>query len=142
MAPNGIALAVEAGRPQQTETDMKTAIAVIVSGCAIFGAAPAFAPAFADGSISLAKGVKLCNAQFEQLAPALKSYSVDYEDSRSTGTHFKLEFNATNAEGRLDKFTCTVDRKERKAAVTLKKRRMGSFPAPEFAGGQRLAMKD
>jgi hypothetical protein len=142
MAPNGIALAAEAGRPQPTETDMKTAIAVLLSGCAIFGAAPAFAPAFADGGISLAKGVKLCNAQFEQLTPALKSYTVDYEDSRSSETHFKLAFKATNAEGRLDKFTCTVDRKERKAAIALKKRRMGSFPAPEFAGDQRLALKD
>ena len=120
---------------------MKTAIAVILSGCAIFGAAPALAPAFADG-LSLSRSVKLCNAQLDQYAPALKSYAVDFDDSRSTETHFKLEFRATNAEGRLDRFICTVDRKEQKAAVALKKRRTGAYPAPEFAGEQRLALKE
>ena len=116
---------------------MKTAIAVILSGCAIFGAAPAFA----DG-ISLSKGVKLCKTQMEQYAPTLKSFTVNYEDSTGTDTHFQLAFRATNAEGRLDKFTCTVDRKEQKASVALVKRRTSDFPAPEFAGQQRIAAND
>jgi hypothetical protein len=120
---------------------MKTAIAVIVSGCAIFGAAPALAPAFADG-ISLSKGVKLCKAQLEQHTPALRSFVADYNDSTASETQFRIEFNATNAEGRLDKFTCTVDRKAKLATVALKAKRIGNFPAGEFAGQQRVALND
>ncbi len=118
---------------------MKTAIAVIVSGCAIFGAAAASADTHA---ISLSKGVKLCKAQMEQYAPALKSFAVNYEDSTATETHLQVAFKATNAEGRLDRFTCTVDRKERKAVVTLNPPRSGAYSAPEYAGQQRVASND
>ncbi len=117
---------------------MKSAIAAIVSGCAIFGAAAASADTYA---ISLQKGVKLCKAELARLQPALQSYIVDYEDSLSSLEQFSLEFNAKNAEGRLDKFTCTVDRKAQTAVVTLKKRR-GDFAPPVYAGKQELAQKD
>ena len=116
---------------------MKNAIAAIVSGCAIFGAAGA---ASADTfAISLEKGVKLCKAELARLQPTLKSYTADYKDTTSTLQHFAIEFNATNAEGRLDKFTCIVDRKAVTAAVALKKRRASDFAPPEYAGMQKLA---
>jgi hypothetical protein len=123
------------------ETEMKNAIAAIVSGCAILGLGMgAVGAASADThSISLSKGVKLCKAELSKLQPALKSFIADYKDSTSSVQHFSIEFNATNAEGRLDKFTCVVDRKAETAMVALKKRRSSDFPAPEYAGMQKLA---
>jgi hypothetical protein len=137
MAPNGIALPVTGHAIRKMETDMKTAIAVIVSGCAILGAAPAFA----DG-ISLAKGVKLCKTQMEQVKPALQRFTVDLNDSSATETHLAIQFNARDAEGRLDKFICTVDRVARTAAVAPKPRRSGAFDGGEYAGQQRVAKND
>jgi hypothetical protein len=119
------------------ETDMKNAMAAIVSGCAIFGAAGA---ASADTfAISLPKGVKLCKAELAKMQPALKSYVADYDETTSTLQHISIEFKATNAEGRLDKFTCIVDRKAQTAAVSQKKRRASDFTPPEYAGTQKLA---
>jgi hypothetical protein len=116
---------------------MKNAIVAIVSGCAILGAASASADTYA---ISLSKGVKLCRAELARMQPTLKSFVPDYKDSTSTLQQFAIEFNATNAEGRLDKFTCIVDRKAETAAVNLKKRRADEFPQPEYAGQQKLAL--
>jgi len=117
---------------------MKNAMAAIVSGCAILIASPAFADASA---ISLSKGVKLCKAELARLQPALKSYITNLDDSTSTLQQFSIEFKVTDADGRLDKFTCLVDRKAQTAAVAQKKRRASDFTPPEYAGGQKLAQK-
>jgi hypothetical protein len=95
---------------------MKTAIAVVLSGCAIFAAAPAFA----DG-ISFAKGVKACKAALAEYRPALKRYTVDPEESRASDKQLWIAFNALDDDGRMAKFTCTVDRVTRAAAVERKK---------------------
>jgi hypothetical protein len=139
MAPNGIALPKRARDPQQMETDMKNAIAAIVSGCAILGFASASADTFA---LSLSRGVKLCEAKLAQLQPALKGFAPAYDDSTSTKAQFAIEFKATNAEGRLDRFTCIVDRKAKTAAVSLKKRRASDYSPPEYAGIEKMARND
>jgi hypothetical protein len=117
---------------------MKNAIAAIASGCAILVVSPAFAD---TSAISLSKGVKLCKAELARLQPALKRYIADYDDSTSTREQFAIQFKVTDADGRLDKFICVVDRKAQTAAVAQKKRRASDFTPPEYAGGQKLAQK-
>ncbi|HEV7691002.1 MAG TPA: hypothetical protein VGO52_09275 [Hyphomonadaceae bacterium] len=117
---------------------MKNAIAAIASGCAILVASPAFADASA---ISLSKGVKLCKTEFARLQPALKSYIADLDDSTSTSEQFAIQFKVTDAEGRLDKFICTVDRKAQTAGVAQKKRRASDFSPPEYAGPKNTGIE-
>jgi hypothetical protein len=139
MAPNGIALPKRPALPWKMETDMKNAMAAIVSGCAILIASPAFAD---TSAISLSRGVKLCKAELARLQPALKSFVADLDDSTSTSELFAIQFKVTDADGRLDKFICTVDRKEKTAAVAQKKRRASDFSPPEYAGAQKVARAD
>lgn len=122
---------------------MNSAMALIASGCVMLGLGLGMGTraAFADSTISIQKGVKLCEAQMKQLQPALRSFAVDYEDSRGTPEQFAIAFKATNAEGRLDRFVCTVDRRARTAAVALKARRTTDFTPPVYAGGQELAQQ-
>jgi hypothetical protein len=118
---------------------MKNAMAAIVSGCAILG----FSTASADTSaLSLSRGVKLCEAKLAQLQPALKGFAPAYDDTTATKAQIAIEFKATNAEGRLDRFICIVDRKARTAVVSLKKRRSSDFSPPEYAGIEKLARAD
>jgi len=101
---------------------MKAIIMVIASGCAIALAQPALA----DG-ISLSKGVKACKAEMARYAPALKRYTVDYEETLASDTRMWIAFRVLDAEGRLDKFVCTVDRATRAAAVAPKKRKVSDI---------------
>lgn len=101
---------------------MKTAIAVIVSGCAL----ALGQPAFADG-LSLAKGVKACEAELARHTPALKRYRAVFEDTYASDKHLWIAFNVLDADGRMDKFVCKVDRVTRIAAVAPKKRRLSDY---------------
>jgi hypothetical protein len=101
---------------------MKTTMMVIASGCAI----TLVQPAFADG-ISLSKGIKACKAELAQHTPALKRYTVDYEESRASDTQMWIAFNVLDETGRMAKFVCTVDRVTRIAAVERKKPKMSDY---------------
>jgi len=94
---------------------MKIAAAILLLACA---AAPA-APASAD-ELSLAKSVKLCEAEFAKLTPPPKSYRFDDDESRSSDTQFWLVFNTRIGDGRVNKLTCKVDRKAKTIEITAK----------------------
>jgi hypothetical protein len=78
------------------------------------------APAFADGGLSLSRGVKLCKAELSRLEPPLKSHRVDYEETLATETHFSIAINAKLANGRLTKLTCNLDRQAGIAKLAFK----------------------
>lgn len=101
---------------------MKAIMMVIAGGCAMVLAQPAFA----DG-LSLSKGVKACKAELAQHTPPLKRYIVDREESLVSDKQLWIAFNVLDEEGRMAKFTCTVDRVTRIAAVERKKPKLSDY---------------
>ena len=61
-------------------------------------------PALADG-ISLSKGVKACRAEMARYAPALKRYTVDYEETLASARYSDVFAEDTFAEYLRSLFT-------------------------------------
>jgi hypothetical protein len=94
---------------------MKIATAIILLACVAAPASPASA-----ARLSLAKGIKLCEAEIARLTPPPKRFSVDIDESRSSETHLLLVFNARTGDDRMNKLFCKVDRKASTTEITAK----------------------
>jgi hypothetical protein len=94
---------------------MKVATAIILLACAVAPAAPATA-----ARLSLAKSVKLCEAELAKMTPPPKLHRFDDYESRSSETHFWLVFNIRTGDDRSNKLFCKVDRKASTTEITTK----------------------
>ena len=73
----------------------------------------AFALVFAapaSAKVSLNAAIKNCKAEIAKMTPPPKSSRAIRDQAALSETQLWIEFKYTDAEGRLDKLTCKVDR--------------------------------
>jgi hypothetical protein len=93
---------------------MKIATALSLVACATALAAPAFA-----ATLSLQKGIKLCEDEIAKLTPPIKGH-VDMDETRTSKSQLLIVFNARTSDDRPNKLFCEVDRKTRTTEITAK----------------------